>query len=121
MRLWLSALLFGVGFGAGCGDGIDRDIEGRITIEQGVYGLLVAGCDTDGCHDQVAAHADVLVYAAGEGDMAVTSDERGVYQVSLPAGDYTLCTSACTAVTVPYGTVRYDWTSGPGGGHWDPQ
>ena len=24
------------------------------------------------------------------------------------------------AITIPTGTVRYDWTSGPGGGHWEP-
>lgn len=116
MRFWLMALVVG----AGC-TGVDRDIEDQITIEQGVYGLLIAGCDTGGCQDQPAAHAEVVVHIPGEDDREVMSDGDGVYQIDLPAGDYTLCTSSCTPVTVPAGTVRYDWTSGPGGGHWEPQ
>ena len=44
-----------------------------------------------------------------------------VNKTDLPAGDYKLCTSSCTTVTVPDGVVRYDWTSGPGGGNWHGQ
>lgn len=116
MRAWLFALL-----AFGCGDGVDQHIEDEITIEQGVYGLLVSGCDTAGCHDQPAAGAKVVVYAAGQDQRSVTSDANGVYEIDLSTGDYTLCTSVCTAVTVPHGLVRYDWTSGPGGGSWHPQ
>lgn len=115
MRLWLCALLLG----AGCG--VDRDIEDQITIDQGVYGLLIKGCDQSGCNDQPAANEEVTVYIPGQDDERVMSDGDGVYQVDLPAGDYTLCTSSCTPITVPYGRIRYDWTSGPGGGHWEPQ
>lgn len=105
----------------GCG-GVDREIEDQITIDQGVYGLLISGCDTSGCQDQPAAGEHVVVFAAGQdGAYAMaTSDENGVYQIDLEAGDYTLCTYNCTPITVPpYDTVRYDWTSGPGGGKWD--
>lgn len=116
MRLWLCALLSV----AGCG-GVDRNIEDQITIDQGVYGLLIAGCDTSGCNDQPAANADVAVYVPGGEELIVTSDGDGVYEIDLPAGDYTLCTYSCTAVSVPFGTVRYDWTSGPGGGQWEPR
>lgn len=115
MRLCLMALVV-----AGCG-GFDRDIEDQITIDQGIYGLLISGCDTAGCNDQPAAHEEVVVYVPGYEDQSVMSDGNGVYEIVLPVGDYTLCTSSCTAVTVPTGTVRYDWTSGPGGGHWAPQ
>ena len=115
MRCWLIALL-----AVGCGDAIDENIEGQITIEQGVYGLLISGCDTSGCHDQPAAGEEVIVYAAGQDHQSVTADDGGVYEIRLPAGDYTLCTSVCTPVTVPAGTVRYDWKSGPGGGAWSP-
>jgi hypothetical protein len=114
MRFWLIALVV-----AGCG-GVDRDIEDQITIDQGVYGLLISDCDGDGCQDQPAAHADVVVYIPGEDDRRVTSDGEGVYEIDLPAGDYTLCTSSCTPVTVPAGIIRYDWTGGPGGGEWQP-
>lgn len=115
MRCWLIALVV-----AGCG-GVDRNIEDQITIDQGVYGLLIAGCDTSGCHDQPAANEAVVVYVPGSDDETVTSDDDGVYEFHLPAGDYTLCTSSCTHVTVPSGLIRYDWTSGPGGGRWAPQ
>ena len=103
-----------------CG-GVDHDIEGQITIEQGVYGLLISGCDTAGCHDQPAAGEHVVVYAAGATGVfsQVLSDKDGVYQINLVAGDYLLCTSSCTAITVPANDkIRYDWTSGPGGGSW---
>jgi hypothetical protein len=117
MRLVLCALLL-----AGCGDGVDRDIEGQITIDQGVYGLLISGCDTSGCQDKPAANENVMVYSPGETAVhaSVTSDRSGVYQIDLEPGDYTLCTYACTPLTVPAADrVRYDWTSGPGGGHWE--
>ncbi len=103
-----------------CG-GLDHDIEDRITIEQGVYGLLISGCDTSGCQDRPAAQEHVIVYAPGaKGPYSqVTSDDAGVYQINLLAGDYTLCVYSCTEITVPdHDRVRYDWTSGPGGGLW---
>jgi len=104
-----------------CGDSLDTSIEDQITIEQGVYGLLISGCDTSGCQDQPAARENVIVYAAGStGPFSQgTSDDHGVYQINLVAGDYTLCTYSCTTITVPANDrVRYDWTSGPGGGQW---
>jgi hypothetical protein len=96
---------------------MDRNIEDKVTINQGVYGLLVAA-------DVPAANQNVVVYAAGaNGEFATaTSDRDGVYQIDLPNGDYTLCTSACTPITTPSSSlVRYDWTNGPGGGHWQMQ
>jgi len=116
MRSWLIALL-----AVGCGASVDRDIEDEITIDQGVYGLLIAGCDTTGCKDQPASGERVVVYAPGEpGALArATADQEGIYQIDLAAGDYTLCTYSCTAITVPASDViRADWTSGPGGGDW---
>ena len=110
-------LVFAIG---ACG-GLDHNIEDRVTIEQGVYGLLISGCDTSGCQDQPAAGELVTVFAAGaDGVLSrVTSDDDGIYQINLVAGDYTLCTYSCVSVTVPaHGKIRYDWTSGPGGGRW---
>lgn len=115
MRCWLMALVV-----AGCA-GVDRNIEDQITIEQGVYGLLISGCDTSGCNDQPAAHEEVVVYVPGQNDLTVQSDSEGVYEFNLSAGDYTLCTYSCTPITIPHGRIRYDWTSGPGGGTWVPQ
>ncbi len=103
-----------------CGS-VDTDIEDQITIEQGVYGLLISGCDTAGCKDQPAAGEVVVVYSAGAKTAftRVTSGKDGVYEINLVGGDYTLCTYSCVAVTVPSNDkVRVDWVSGPGGGQW---
>jgi hypothetical protein len=114
MRYLLFALVV-----AGCG--IDRNIESKITIRQGVYGLLVRGCDTSGCQDQPDGGEHVIVYSPGvtSAFATTTSDADGVFQIDLPPGDYTLCTYSCTPIAVAaHATVRYDWTSGPGGGQW---
>jgi hypothetical protein len=97
---------------AGCG--VDRNIEDRVTIHEGVYGLLVT-------NELPIVGTEVMVYAAGDQGVfaKATSDHDGVYQIDLPTGDYTLCTEACTPIATPTSaTVRYDWTSGPGGGSW---
>jgi hypothetical protein len=103
-----------------CGCGLDRNIEGKVTIQQGIYGQLVEGCDTSGCEDQPASGESVTVYAASASYSyaSATADGDGFYEIELPAGDYTVCTYSCTQVSVPTGIVRYDWTSGPGGGQW---
>ena len=104
----------------GCAS-LDQNIEDQITIEQGVYGLLISGCDTGGCQDRPAAGEHVIVYSPGANGpySQVTSDDDGVYQINLVAGDYTLCTYSCVQISVPdHDRVRYDWTSGPGGGLW---
>jgi hypothetical protein len=105
-----------------CGCGLDRNIDGKVTIEQGVYGQLVSGCDSSGCQDQPASGEHVVVYAASQSATFASADADGdgFYQIALPAGDYTLCTYSCTEISVPdRSTVRYDWTSGPGGGKWE--
>lgn len=97
------------------GCGLNEDIVGKVTIEQGVYGLLSAG-------GVGAANQHVSVYAAtATGAYATsTSDDQGVYQITLPIGDYTICTSGCITISTPEASVvRYDWTDGPGGGTWN--
>ena len=103
--------------------GLDRNIDSKVTIHQGVYGLLVSACDSSGCQDQPAVGEMVTVYSPTQHDPAgyatAKSDGDGVFQVELPSGDYTLCTQICTPISVDGDRVRYDWTSGPGGGRWD--
>ena len=109
MRSWLIALVV-----AGCGDGA-RDIETQITINEGVYGLLLAN------DDEPVANRQLIVYAPGENQIhaRATSNADGIYQIELAPGDFALCTDSCTAVSVRnLDLVRYDWTDGPGGGHW---
>jgi hypothetical protein len=94
-----------------CG-GIDTDIEDHVTIHQGAYGLLLRG-------DQLGTGLGVTLELPpmpntihGASLDATTSDEYGVYQFDIPAGDYQLCTSSCTLIEVPDGRVRHDWMSG---------
>jgi hypothetical protein len=103
-----------------CGCGLDRNIDGKVTIDQGVYGQLVQSCDAADCQDQPATGEHVVVYAASQSQAYASTDTDGdgFYQIMLPAGNYTLCTYSCTAIAVA-GVVRYDWTSGPGGGKWE--
>ena len=114
-----AVLLIGV-LGA-CG-GLDRNIEDQITIDQGVYGLLISGCDVSGCNDRPAAGEQVMVFAPGfsQAYSTVLADREGVYEIDLEPGNYTLCTYSCTSISIPAAaTVRADWVSGPGGGHWE--
>jgi hypothetical protein len=105
--------------------GVDTDIESRVTIDQGVYGQLLRGCDTGSC--RVAIDSGIGVTAElpppngaihGASLDATTSDDRGFYQFELPAGAYQLCTTTCTPIEIPEGTVRYDWVSTDRGGEW---
>jgi hypothetical protein len=109
---------------AACG-GVDTDIENRVTIDQGVYGLLLRGCDGGACRIQLGNGIGITVELPppagsihGASLDATTSDDRGVYQFELPAGTYQLCTTACTAIDIPEGRARYDWISGDVGGEW---
>jgi len=108
-----------------CGGGVDTDIESRVTIDQGVYGLLLEGCDAGSCRIQIGSGIGITVEQPppngtlhGPSLDATTSDDRGFYQFDLPAGTYQLCTTACTLIDVPDGLVRYDWISGDRGGEW---
>lgn len=92
---------------------MDRDIATKVTITQGVYGQLTSD-------ELPVANQAVTVYSAIGTYATATSDGDGVYQMALPNGDYTICTSACTTISTPSSaTVRYDWSAGPGGGTWD--
>ena len=53
--------------------GVNHDIEAKITIDQGVYGLLVA-------NNIPAANQDVTVFAAGENTAFATikSNDEGI-------------------------------------------
>jgi hypothetical protein len=96
------------------------DPEAEVSIEQGVYGLTISGCDTSNCQDDAYSHA--LLYAtpaAGGGAVMVKSDGDGFFEMSLPAGDYRLCVHACVTISVAEGgRLRRDFIAGPGGGIW---
>jgi len=97
------------------------DPEEVVTIERGVYGLTVSGCDTSGCEDNPYEHAVVTATPAGTTgpEVTTTSDDDGFFQLTLAAGTYELCVHSCITVTVVDAErVRRDFISGPGGGIW---
>ena len=97
----------------------------KVTIETGVWGVLINGCDTDDCQSSPAAGTtvDALPEGASEGAEPIgsgTSDDDGFYQIDLEPGTYVLFLNS--AVSTTEATVatrtRCDWESGPGGGLW---
>lgn len=96
------------------------DPEAAVTIDQGVYGLTIAGCDTGNCSDSPAEDSPVSVEPAGGGAPITTkSDGDGFFEVALAPGDYRVCVYSCTPITITDGVrIRRDFVSGPGGGIW---
>jgi hypothetical protein len=105
------------------------DPEAQVTIEQGVYGLTISGCDTSDCHDEPAANVLVVTHTeVGLHDANATSDRGGFFQIALDPGDHRICVRfpetgnrdlTCEPFGVPAGErLRFDWVSGPGGGNW---
>lgn len=127
------------GIGDPAEDPLDPCVADRVTVEHGVYGQLLNGCDTEDCTASYAVGLEVRIYdgdptpADGPQDQGsydggtdlvpiarTTSSDRGFYEVALEPGSYFLCTNSCTELTVPEapGVTRIDWASGPGGGNW---
>jgi hypothetical protein len=124
MKLALAAIAL-----AACStdDRIERCANDQVTITRGAYGMLIGGCDVEGCSDRLLVDEQVAAYPPGQGhwtddttsgSIAVAhTDQRGIYALALAPGTYDLCTYSCTTVTVT-GLDRFDWESGPGGGEW---
>lgn len=123
------ALLFTLAATGCVGDDIDRCIDDRADITEGVYGQLTTGCDTPDCEADYAVGTEVRVYDEDPGPyeeqgpvpmVVLTSGEMGFYQVGLPAGTYWFCTFICAELTIDAAApvIRWDWSSGPGGGFW---
>ena len=120
------ALLLLAMSGIGCDDdspNIDRDVEKRLTIATGVYGQTTSQDDV-GDHPVQYNRMDLSVFAT-DGDTAletVPSDDVGFYEIPLPPGDYSICTSfqRCADFRVQSGQcVRLDYEYGVGPG-WAP-
>ncbi len=112
----------------GCGSpGIGHDVEGLLTISQGVYGQTYQVDDV--CPGQVCEVSAVSV------EMTVSSpvlpspatvqsgDRLGFYELALPVGDFESCVPQafrrCTRFSVSPGQrVRRDLEYGVGGGFW---
>lgn len=121
-----------------CG-GLDKNVESQVTITQGVYGQLLAGCDTPGCSTSYLPSRDVGLFDVQvvRNDAGVfpaplvhvTSRDRGFYEIGVDAGSFFLAIGqpdtarggtswfTSTSVRVPVGVGRVDWVSGPGGGN----
>jgi hypothetical protein len=96
------------------------DADEEVTIERGVYGLTISGCDVGNCQDSPYEHAPITITpSSGGAPMHLESDGAGFFQKSLEPGDYELCVHSCTMITIVEGSrIRRDFESGPGGGVW---
>jgi hypothetical protein len=103
---------------AACTSLADPDVE--VTIQQGVYGLTISGCDVGDCKDSPYEHAPITITAIdGSAPISLESDGAGFFEISLEPGDYELCVHSCTTISIAEGArVRRDFISGPGGGIW---
>lgn len=120
-----------------CGGGLDRDVDKLATIKQGVYGQLLAGCDTAGCTPKYLPSRSVGLFDQApvrDGGVypaplvQLSSGERGFYEISVDAGTFYLAIGepdranggtswfSSSSIRVPVGVARIDWESGPGGG-----
>jgi hypothetical protein len=115
------ALLLALSASAACATTDLIDPDEVVTIQQGLYGLTISGCDTTGCTVSAYENAPITVTAAGATSplLTTTSDDEGFFELALPAGSYELCVHSCIDVTITEGQrVRLDFESGPGGGIW---
>jgi hypothetical protein len=116
------------------GDPIDRDIDGLVTIDNGLYGqLTVAQNNTNTSTAMVLAGDHVTVFTTDQPPtvlMSTTSDDRGFFQLETGPGTFSECTGSatpangttnpgpCTQTTVDSGNVRRDWVENLLGGNW---
>lgn len=123
-------------FTTACDTPIDPSIEDQVTIDRGVYGQIVLGCDVAGCSESYGIGIEVGAFATqpmpGEALTPLASavtDDQGFYEIALDPGTYFLQIDASsepgfqdgtnsTEVMVQDGVSRHDFTSGPGGGSW---
>lgn len=126
-----------------CGEKEDLNtcIEDRATIQQGVYGQFLNGCDTEDCTLSYAVGMELRVYDAnptpadGPQDQGIydtgtdltpmkrtNSSSEGFYEIAVSPGTYYFCTNNCTQIMLSASPsrIRQDWASGPGGGNWWP-
>ena len=94
---------------------VDRNVEGRLTITQGVYGQTTSQDDV-GDNPVQYYSMNLAIFPKGETTNpinTVTSDAQGFYQLGLDPGAYSLCTSfnRCTNVELKAGEcVRLDYS-----------
>ena len=112
----------------GCGKAsIGGDVEGLLTIGQGVYGQTVQVDDVcpGGVCGVVAVSVEMTVTgpSLATAAMARSAGDKGFYELALPTGDFQICVQRafqpCTTFSVASGTrVRRDLEYGAGGGFW---
>ena len=116
-----SCVLFAMWVGlAACGGEDLVDPDELVTIQQGVYGITISGCDTTGCTESAYEGAPLMVTpTGGAAPITMTSDADGFFELELDAGTYELCVHSCIDIEIVAGMrLRRDFVSGPGGGSW---
>ncbi|MGZ6139388.1 MAG: hypothetical protein ACXWLA_01885 [Myxococcaceae bacterium] len=124
-RRVIGAVVVGV---LGCGTtGIGHDVEGLLTISQGVYGQTYQVDDVCPGHACEVSAVSVEMTVSGAllpSSATVQSGGRlGFYELALPVGDFESCVAQafqrCTQFSVSPGQrIRRDLEYGVGGGFW---
>jgi hypothetical protein len=100
---------------------IDRAVERRLTIAQGLYGQTTSQDDIGVNPARYFPMPLDIFSPKGDGPALVTakSDSRGFYEIALEPGAYRACTSfkRCTRFTIERGKcvrLDYEFSVGPG-------
>ena len=95
--------------------GFSRDVEGKVTLSQGVYGQITTGTDTGSSDDMYLPGVPVsLLSEDGTQTLtATTSDDQGFYQVRATVGMHQICgivlqETWCQTFYIPSGLRRID-------------
>ena len=96
---------------------INKDIEDKISIKQGIYGLTYSVNDAGNTNEKIISDFRVIIKQGLDVD-TVRSDWRGIYQTNLNPGEYEICTSfgRCTTISLGNEIMRcdYEFSVGPG-------
>jgi hypothetical protein len=101
----------------GC-SGEELCVERSVTIEQGAYGRLTYMSDVGGSEREPQRQTQVNVITPSNVNFVTISDDDGIYELTLPDGDYSLCFTECEAFKIEGSVVRVDFFGAFVGSHW---
>lgn len=101
---------------------VDKNIESRITIPNGIYGLAYSVNDVGNADEEVIPGFKVKIKIINDTNEipidSITANEKGIFQKSLSRGMYKLCTDfgRCTTISIDSTLKRCDYESSVGPG-----
>jgi hypothetical protein len=101
---------------------VDKNIEGKVTIDHGIYGLTYSVNDIGNTDESIFGRFKIIISGIENGDTlfvdSLRSDENGFYEYPLPSGSYKLCSGFMRCVIIDIGSeikrCDYEFSVGPG-------